>query len=149
MILSNKQKMLLHTAAAQAGYGGAEHEDERRMVQRNIGGFFSAADKTATREGFIAVMAFYEKHCGGQIGDFTRGYWAAEDAKANPLDSLRFRVNKLAAEMGWTPADVDAFLHSKHMSSGIYGSVEEASAYWLTRLLEGLKAIRQRKAGTA
>ena len=141
MELSRKQKMLLHRSAQEAGYG----DEERRAVQRNIGGFFSAADKTCTREGFIAVMAFYEARMPERkLRGFTPGYWAEQDRTANPLDALRARINQEAASMGWAADDVDRFLASKHMSSAMYGTVTDAPGYWLRRLLQGMIAIRTR-----
>jgi len=145
MSLTNGQKKALHSAARQAGLD----EQERRLIQQNIGGFFSAADRSASREGFIAVMAFCEKRCGGCLAGCTVGYWSAQDAQANPLDGLRHRLNHQAAAMGWSPGDVDRFLASEHMSSGLYGSVEDAPAYWLGRLLEALKAIASRRIRSA
>lgn len=139
-MLTNGQKKALHSAARQLGL----LEPERRLVQRNIGGFFSAADRTASRQGFIAVMAFFEAKAGGQIGGSDRGYWQDQDAHANPLDALRHRVNQAAKRMGWSSEDVDKFLASEHMSSGLFATAAEAPAYWLSRLLDGMQAIERR-----
>lgn len=139
-MLTNGQKKALHSAARQAGV----REDERRLIQRNVGGFHSAADRTATREGFIAVMAFLEKLAGGTLRGCTAGYWREQNAESRPGDSLRFRVRQVAGEMGWTVEQTDRFLASKHCSNGFCASVEEASEYWLGRLLDGLKAMGRR-----
>ena len=141
MRLSNKQKMLLHVAAAQAGVS----EDDRRMIQRNVGGFHSAADTTTTREGFIAVMAFYESRAGGALRGFTRGYWQGQDAQANPTDALVHRVRQEAYRMGMSDRQLDLFIAGPHMSGGACESVETAPAYWLRRCLEALKAIGARR----
>ena len=91
-MLTNGQKKALHLAARAAGVD----EPARRLIQRNVGGFHSAADRTATRQGYIAVMAFYERACGGQLEGFTKGYWTAEDERANPADALVFRIRREA-----------------------------------------------------
>lgn len=142
-MLTNGQKKALHSAAREAGVG----EEDRRLIQRNLGGFYSAADKTASREGFIAVMAFLEARAGGRLSGCTLGYWRAETVKANPTDRLLYRINREAAAMGWTPQHVDAFLHSDRMSSGLFGTVADAPAYWLRKLLEAMLAIQRRAGG--
>jgi len=134
--------MLLHVAASAAGVT----EDERRLIQRNVGGFHSAADPTTTREGFIAVMAFYESRCGGALAGFTAGYWQREDAKANPTDALIYRLRQEARSLGISDRQLDLFIAGKHMSGGACDSVETATAYWLRRCLEALKAIAKRAA---
>lgn len=140
MSLSNGQKRALHAAAREAGVD----EPERRLIQQSIGGFFSAADKTASRVGFIRCMAVYEWRCGGKLRRSTPGYWHDEAENADPLDGLRWRIARVAEALGFTPADVDAFLASKKMSSGRYGTVRDAPRYWLSRLLDALHAIHQR-----
>lgn len=145
MSLTNGQKRALHAAARQAGVD----DEQRRLIQRNIGGFHSAADKTATRQGFIAVMAFYERRCGGCLAGSTRGYWAFEDDKANPTDGLVFACRKTASRLGLSNGQLDAFLAGRHMSCGACESIEQAPAYWLRKLLEGLKVIAKRNRGRA
>lgn len=142
MNLSNKQKMLLHTAATAAGAG----EAQRRLVQQNVGGCYSAADRTWTRQGFIAVMAFWETHAGGTLPGFTREYWQGEDSRSNPTDALIYRVRREAAGLGWTDANTEAFLKGKHMSSGACERLADAPAYWLHRLLEAIKVMKRRAA---
>ena len=143
MGLTNGQKKALHIAAHNLGLT----EEERRLIQRNIGGFFSAADETASREGFIAVMAFYEARNGGLLAGNTKGYWKAEQDKACPADRLRYRVEREAATMGWTPAHLDAFLHSPKMTNGLFKTVAEAPGYWLHKTLQALLSIKRRMAG--
>jgi hypothetical protein len=143
MSLSNRQKMLLHVASKAAG---VIEESDRRLVQRNLGGFYSAADSTATRQGFIACMAHYERLAGGALDGFTAGYWVGEDAKATPVDGLLWNITQQAGRMGWDPDEIDRFLAGKHMSSGTFSTVHEANAYWLTRLLEAMKAMARRRA---
>lgn len=119
----------------------------RREIQRKIGGFYSAADRAASREGFIAVMAHYEGLCeriGVQLAR-TPNYWRDEDAKANPTDALVYRVGKQAQEMGLSPEQLDAFVAGKHMTNGRYSTVKELSMYWLVRLTEALRKIAERK----
>ena len=140
MRLSNKQKMLLHLAAKEAGVG----EEQRRTVQRNVGGFYSAADTTATRQGFIAVMAFYERVSDGRLTGFSKSYWQAQDAASNPTDALAHRIGSEAAKLGWRGENVNAFLASRHMSGGLYDDCSTAPAYWLRRLLQGLIEMNTR-----
>ena len=154
MRLSNRQKAMLHWVPAALGIG----EADRLTLQRNVGGFESAADPRATRSGFIALMAHYES-CfrGRRIRGFTAGYWADEDAKAKgspprsmaagspPTDALVFACRRQAQALGWDEAKLDAFLAGKHMSSGNCRSVATAPAYWLGRLLNALKAMAQRQ----
>ena len=141
MPLSNKQKMLCHTAAKAAGIP----ESMRREVQRKVGGFWSAKDRTASREGFIALMAFYEARAGGHLGGFTPGYWQGEDREANPGDSMRRRIRSEADALGLSPAKLDGFIAGPHMSNGLFAGLDEAQPYWLRKILEGLKAIRTRR----
>jgi len=139
-MLTNGQKKALHVAARRLGLP----EDLRRAVQWNAGGFYSAADATASREGFIAVMAVYEAKAGGRLGGCTEGYWQAEDRKANPSDGLRFLVRKAASELGMAPAAADRFIAGERMSRGGCDGVDDAPPYWLRRCLEAFKAMRRR-----
>jgi hypothetical protein len=141
MELSRKQKMLLHTVPASLGL----NDEQRRMIHRNVGGFESAADKRITREGFIAVMAFYEVKSNGRLSGFTEWYWRDQDRLANPLDALRHRLRTDAyAMIGWRGDKLDAFIAGPHMSSGDCECVNDASAYWLRRCIEAVKAIYRR-----
>jgi len=140
MNLSNKQKMLLHVAAAQAGV----NEDERRLIQRNVGGFHSAADTTTTREGFIAVMAFYEARAGGALDGFTAGYWRQADAEASPADATRYHLRRIAEEIDWPAGLLDRFIAGPHMSNGACTGIDDAPEYWLLRAIEALKVIKAR-----
>ncbi|HOD79984.1 MAG: hypothetical protein BWX88_02664 [Planctomycetes bacterium ADurb.Bin126] len=139
-MLTNGQKKALHSAARQAGLD----EQARRTVQRNVGGFHSAADRSASRDGFVAVMAFLEDRCGGCLRGNTPGYWAQQRDQADPGDRLRWRIDQEANALGWTKAQVNAFLSSRHMSGDLFGTVQQAPAYWLSRLLEGMIQIRKR-----
>lgn len=140
-MLTNGQKRALHVAAREAGLT----EEERRIVQRTVGGFHSAADRTATRVGFIRVMAHYEELCGGRLSGKTRGYWASQSDRADPLDAMRYAIREQANLLGWRPEQVDRFLASDHMSSGRYRRVRDAPAYWLHRLLSALKVLVARE----
>jgi len=141
MSLTNGQKRALHAAARMAGVS----EADRRLIQRNIGGFHSAADLTATRYGFICVMAHYEEMCAGRLGHNTLGYWAGEARRAEPEDALRYAIRREAERLGWRDEQVDRFLASEHMSSGQYRRVRDAPSYWLHRLLSALKAMLARE----
>jgi len=143
-MLTNGQKKALHAAARAAGIDDAG----RRLIQRNVGGFHSAADRTATRAGFIACMAFYEARCGGRLMGARTGYWTAEDEKASPTDALVRRCRQEADALGMGPAEVNHFLAGGHMSSGQYDDLATCPAYWLRKLLEGLKAIGKRQQAT-
>jgi hypothetical protein len=149
-MLTLGQKKALHSAArealGQAGYDAQELESMRRTIQQRIGGFWSAADRRASRFGFIAVMAFYEQLAGGQLTGFTKGYWGDQDHRSNPTDALLYAVRRQAAAMGLSPDGLNRFLASKHVTGGAYTNVAEAPAYWLRRLLEALKAITRRTA---
>lgn len=140
-MLTKKQKMLLHMAPDRLGID----EAGRRTVQRNVGGFCSAADSDATHEGFVAVMAFWETRSGGCLDGFTPRYWQRADAEKNPTDRLCWRIRQEAAELALTAGQVDAFLAGKHMSGGRYHTVQEAPAYWLRRVLQALIEIRKRR----
>lgn len=147
-MLTNRQKMLLHRVPQALGVDDAQ----RRVIQRNVGGFHSAADTTASHEGFCAVMAFYEGRAGGTLDGFTAGYWQAahqrnEAGGGHSTERLARRIRLLAAEMGWTLGDAEALLVSDHCSSGQAKRLDEAPAYWLSRLLDAMKAIAARQAG--
>ena len=143
MNLSNKQKMLLHAVPNKLGIDQAQ----RRIIQWNVGGFYSAADPV-TREGFIAVMAHYELTAGGDLGELgffsTPGYWKAEAAKALPSDGQRELLRRLAGQIGMTPASLDAFLAGPKMSSGACAGLADCPPYWLGRAIEACKAIGKR-----
>lgn len=142
MRLSKRQKALLHMAAQEV----AIPQDLRREVQQRIGGSYSAADRTWTREGFIAVMAFYESRSPhGKLRGFTVGYWQGQDQLANPTDLLVHRCGEEARRLGLSAEQLDAFLAGPHMSSGVCETVTTAPAYWLRRLLQGLIEIQRRK----
>ena len=139
-MLTKGQIKALHVAAHQAGVS----EEERRLVQRNIGGFHSAADRTATRKGFIACMAFYESKCNGQLGGSAQGYWTREDGQANSTDALLFTARAWGRLIGMNDATLSRFLAGPHMSAGAYVEIAAAPAYWLSRVIEALKVMRRR-----
>ena len=141
MKLSNRQKAILHKAAAAAGHD----EARRRQVQRSIGGFNSCCDRSVTREGFIAVMAYFEGECHGQLPGFTPGYWFGQSLRAEPLDALKVSIRREAQALGWSEGDTESFLASEHLSRGRFRRIQEAPPYWLSRLLDALKAIRKRR----
>jgi len=140
MKLSNRQKMLLHTVPKALGID----DDQRRMIQSNLGGFHSAADGTASREGFIAVMAFYEARAGGALDGFTAGYWRQADAEASPADATRYHLRRIAEEIDWPAGLLDRFIAGPHMSNGACTGIDDAPEYWLLRAIEALKVIKAR-----
>jgi len=141
--LSRKQKMLLHSIPHKLGID----EAQRRIIQWNVGGFYSAADPVS-REGFIAVMAHYERAAGGHLGglgfNFTRGYWRAEAEKGLPSDAQREMLRRLASQIGMAPASLDSFLAGPKMSSGACAGLADCPPYWLGRAIEAAKAILKR-----
>jgi len=150
MALTNGQKKALHSAARLMG--PAFTEDARRLVQWNVGGFYSAADKSATRLGFIAVMAWYEgelARTGKQLAR-TANYWGDELAAASEGDAMAYRLRRLAAELGWDDEHLLNFMASKKLSSGAVKNLAGASPYWLWRAINALQAMirRSRRAGT-
>jgi len=145
MSLTNGQKRAIHAAARQAGIDPRKNEDTYRLVLRNVGGFHSAAAKRASREGFIAVMAFLEERAGGQLKGNTPGYWAGQDATANPRDPIIYRIRQTASKLGLSNEQIDAFLAGPHCSSGRYESLADAPTRWCVKVLEGLKQILARR----
>lgn len=145
-MLTNKQKMLLHIVPTHLGVD----DDQRRTIQRNIGGFESAADKSASHEGFVAVMAFYEDRGGGCLAGYTDGFWTQANEKnvnsgGGNDDRLRWLIRQQAASMSWEENECDIFMASKHCSSGAYQTIGEANRYWLSRCLDGMRAIAGRQ----
>ena len=145
MPLTNKQKMLLHVVPAKLS--PPIDEAQRRVIQRAVGGFYSSADATATREGFVSVMAFYEDRSGGRLDGFSQGYWADardKNERGEQTDRLTWRIAREAEALGWSADQVDAFLAGRHMSSGKCLSVQTAGVYWLSRLVEALIRMNAR-----
>jgi len=145
MALTRKQKMLLHVVPA--GLTPPIDEAQRRVIQRTVGGFYSGADASATREGFVAVMAFYESRSGGAMDGFSPGYWAdaqRKNERGESTDRLIWRIRQEAESLGWSADHVDAFLQGRHMSAGKCASLDDASVYWLRRLVEALKRMKSR-----
>ncbi len=146
MQLTNKQKMLLHRVPAALGVD----EAQRRIIQRNVGGFYSAADKTAGHVGFAAVMAYYEARSSGKLAGFTAGYWQAaheRNQQTGSTERLVWRIRQEAATLGWDDVRIEAFLSSDRMSSGACVSLTDASIYWLRKCLQGLIEIHKRARG--
>lgn len=142
MSLTNGQKKALHAVARQAGL----NDEQRRVLQKGIGGHVSAADRAWTRAEFIRVMAHYEReYCGGEIRGNMPRYWQDQLAALGPNDSLVWRIRQEAAGLPdpMTDAQVDAFL--ARMTGSEIAKVADANAYWLSRLIEGLKALRKRR----
>jgi hypothetical protein len=140
MHLSKGQKYAVHAAARAAQYDDARY----RQVLKRLAGVRSCTDPRLTRENFIRVMAFFEAECAGRLPGFSPGYWSGQDLRTDPGDSLRFACRREAAALGWTDEDLDSFLGSDRCSSGHCLRLDGASNYWLSRLLDALKAIRGR-----
>lgn len=146
MGLTNKQKMLLHIAPARLGID----ESQRRVIQRNIGGFYSAADRAASHAGFAAVMAYYEQRAGGRLEGYTPGYWQAahdRNERGESTERLIWRIRRLAGPggLGMSGRQIDEFLAGPHMTNGQFNHLEEAPAYWLRKCLQGIIEIRKRQ----
>ena len=141
MSLTNGQKKALHSAARQAGLS----DEHRHMVQRSIGGFDSAKAAGWTRQGFIRVMAYFEKAAGGALRGCTAWYWRGEAGPEHADDALRHAIRQAAAGLPepMSPEQLDHFL--ARMSNGNSLAVEGASRYWLSKLLDGLRALSRRK----
>jgi hypothetical protein len=142
MKLSNRQKAILHQAAAAAGH----NRDQYLMVLQGVAGVRSSTDPAFSRDSFQRVMAFFEAENEGVLPGFTAGYWRAQVRQSDPGDSLRHACCAAGASMGWSPAQVDAFMASRQCSGGRFQSLRAAPIYWLSRCLDGLKAIRSRNA---
>jgi hypothetical protein len=141
-MLTNGQKKALHSAARQAGVP----EDMRREIQWHVGGFYSAADKTANRYGFLCVMSFLEAKAGGTLAGCTASYWTDHRDRSSEHAATDFAIDRSRQELGWTPADLDAFIASKHMTSGACDSMEQLTHYWRHRVRSALAAMLKRKA---
>ena len=142
-MLTNGQKKALHSAARQIGLA----DELRRSVQRRLGGFYSAADRTATRHGFLAVMAFLEGQAGGRLRGNTHGYWQAAYEKEDPESALRYKARALGADLGMDPGDLDRFVASDRVSGGRAADLASAPRWALRKLVEALKAMRERQCG--
>ena len=142
LMLTNGQKRALHAAAREAGIDDAD----RRMIQWNVGGFHSAADRTASRYGFVCVMAFIEARCGGQLRGNTPGYWQAARDGSSESSAMEYAIRADARRLGWSDADVDAFVASTHMTSGAFGELAGLPPYWLARVRQALIEISRREA---
>lgn len=141
MRLTNGQKKALHAAAREAHLDDAGY----RTALRNLAGVGSATDPRATREGFISVMAFFEHEAGGRLHGCDAGYWQKEMETARPADALLWRIRSDARALGWTAADLNAFLAGPRMSGGRFASIGSTPAVWLVKILEALKAMRARR----
>jgi len=141
-MLTNGQKKALHSAARQAGLS----DEHRHMVQKSIGGFESAAAAGWTRQGFIRVMAYFEKAAGGCLRGCTPWYWRDEAGPEHADDAIKHAISAIATTglpEPMTPDQLDHFL--ERMSGGNCPRVAGASRYWLSKLLDGLKALADRR----
>ena len=141
MPLTNRQKMAIHSAARQAGV----NKEQRRIVQYNLGGFWSAADAHASHEGFVAAMAHFERIAGGNLRGNTAGYWGEQDRRKNPTDRLLWKVRQLAKPLHFTEQQLDQLVAGPHGTNGAYGRLADLPACWLRNIIEALKAIAKRK----
>ncbi|NLF31597.1 MAG: hypothetical protein GX591_12010 [Planctomycetes bacterium] len=147
MSLTTGQKKALHQAARLMG---PEFTDAmRRVVQINIGGFPSAASPKASRQGFIAVMAWYETELakvGRQLAR-TPTYWR-DELKRAPTAALLYRLRRLAGDLRWSEAALLAFVTGPHMANldGVE-RLDAVSTYWLGRAIDALAAMMKRQKG--
>jgi hypothetical protein len=139
--LSKRQLAAIHQAAQAAGLDDAAY----REALLKQAGVRSAKDPHLTREGFIRVMTHFEALCSGRLPGFTPGYWFGQDMRGDPRDSLLAAVRREAAALGFSDEELDRFLASEHMSNGRYQSLKDAPKEWLSKLLDGLKAVRRRR----
>ena len=139
MILSPGQVRAVHAAARQAGLA----DEQRRVLMRNLAGVRSCKDRW-TRVGFQCVMAALEDLAGGRLRGNTSGYWREQADGATDADALRWRIGEEACALGWSLADVDAFLASRHMSCGRHRRLADAPVYWCSRVLDAVRAIKAR-----
>lgn len=141
MALKRWQKGLLHIAPDSLGVD----DDERKLVQRNLGNAWSAADMDLA--GFVRVMAFWEQR-GWIDGRNGEGHWQRE------LDSLdvkpmRGKAVKLADVLGWTLPDgkvdfvrLDGFV--ARVTNHRRRHLRECDPKDLWQLIEALKAMIER-----
>jgi len=139
--LTNGQKKALHAAAGQAGLDDAGY----RTALRNFARVKTSTDARITRVGFISVMAYFEYEAGGRLKGCDAGYWQREMATARPADALLWRIRSDAKALGWTQADLDAFVAGPNMSGGRFTTLDETPAVWLVKVLEAMKAMRGRQ----
>ncbi|HUX03060.1 MAG TPA: phage protein GemA/Gp16 family protein [Phycisphaerae bacterium] len=146
MALQRWQLGLLHSVPTSLDVD----EDTRRLVQRNIGGAWSAAEMTLA--GFIRVMAFWEDR-GWLDPRNGPGYWAAQ-ARSSHLAALRGKAVKMADVIGWTRPDrpvgrdvdfrrLDAFV--AHQFKGAVEHLRDCNRHQLMELIEALKAMSARR----
>jgi hypothetical protein len=142
--LTNAQKGLLHSVPQSLGVD----DEQRKLVQVNIGGAWSAVDMTYA--GFVRVMAFWEQH-GWTDGRNGRGYWAAQE-KGVGLDALRGKCWRLAALAGWTVPGrpegrnldygrLDRFVASQFAHTSRADTIMACLRGELLQLIEALKSI--------
>lgn len=144
MPLTNGQKRAAVVAARALGL----NEADRHNAQRHLLGCASLAEARAGRAGFIRLMAFYEgladKRPGVSLGS-TPDYWRRQAAAAGDLDAMRWKVRQEATALGYDEEHLSNFLASDKLSRGACRDLDTCPVYWLTRLLNALKAMRQRK----
>jgi hypothetical protein len=145
-MLTNPQKKALHVAARAAG---VRDDEQRHIIQWNLGGFYSAADSTAGRYGFICVMAYYEDRCDGCLPRGTPKYWALERDRNSEGSAAQHAIRQEAAALGWTGEQLDRFVGGKHMTGGAFECLDDLPPYWLRKVREALKAMVKRKARDA
>jgi rubrerythrin len=63
-----------------------------------VGGFYSSADKTANRYGFLCVMSFLEAKAGGTLAGCTASYWT--DHRDRHRDPARVQRQPMCAACG-------------------------------------------------
>jgi len=142
MALKAWQTGLLHAAPAALGVD----DRQRRLVQRNVGGAWSAADMDFPA--FVAVMAFWER-CGWRDRRREARFWRRLAARGDLL-GLESKALKLASLAGWTRDDghvdfrrLDGFV--QRQTDGRRRSLRQCDREDLYQVIEGLKALGGRR----
>ncbi|MFA5123596.1 hypothetical protein [Zavarzinia sp.] len=147
MSLTRWQLGLLHSAPASLGV----LEDERKLVQANLGGAWSAKDMDYA--GLCRVMAFWESK--GYVDPANGpGWWAAQEDGSRTV-ALRGKVLKLAALAGWIVqgrpegrnvdfARIDAFCAAQFAGRSGCSRLKDAGPGDLLELVEAFKEIAKR-----
>ena len=145
MALKHWQLGLLHTAPAALGID----ERERKLIQRNLAGAWSAKDMDVA--GFARVMAFYERH-GWRDARWSATFWRGL-AERSDLLGLEGKVLKLASVLGWTRPDgkvdrprLDGFVG--RTTGGRKASLNKCDRGELNALIEALKGMVRGERGT-
>lgn len=129
---SHKQKALLHIAKAQLGLS----EEEYREVLKNHGGAESSIHLSDF--GFERVMHFFAR-----LGFKKRAALRAAPSGDFASEKQKKMILHLAEDLGWSPSRLFGFARKM---TGL-GSLDGLSPKSAQRLIEALKAMRDRAVG--